>query len=197
MEIYERIELRWKICLPVEFKVLSESGALDSENLNYLRLTDVRWFHLSKVLEQDTPDSWLDGIVPFGRLLCGDRVCWATQLAASVSGTPVLVCHHDSFEATVYAANFCAAVYRIVLEEFSRSVLADSAAEFKSVFRDCVSRVRPIMRPSWLHTLEHLADREPEFYDGAGFVLDSDELDLIISRDLGFPLLNSSIRYTK
>src|SRR5690348_14105102 len=119
------VDNRWGIRLPHEYLAMAHSGLLDSEHPNYLRLTDVRWFHLAHVFGQDIPEYWKPGVIPFAGSPKGDRLCWVLDWQND-RDTPTAFCLRGASWANGYAPNFVGTVYRALLEEFSGSMLEES-----------------------------------------------------------------------
>ena len=112
-------------------------------------------------------------------------------------GIPTAFCLRGANWGRGYAPHFVGTVYRALLEEFSGSMLDESAAKLGEIFHDHIDAVEPFLPPEWIATLRALAARKISFEDGEGFVLEKEESLAIVRRDLNFDQLETEFDYVK
>lgn len=198
MNIAERIQARWGMRLPDEYVLLSQTGALDFESANYLRLTQIKeWYIPAKIEGQIVQEYWKPNFIPFAASPVMDRLCWVTSWK-SPAGIGTAFCFGSSSTALGYAPNFAGSVYRALLEEFTGSALIAmfGVDELKKTFQAYIELVLPIMLPAWVEKLRAITERKIEVVDDLAILLSEAEANRIIETDLTFPELNKDIVYT-
>jgi hypothetical protein len=197
MDIFERIERRWGFRVPPEYVSLSQSGVLDYERPEHLRLTHIKeWFIPAQVEGQTIPEYWRPGFIPFASTHMGDYLCWALDWKGE-AGVATAFCFRGDYAAEGYAPNFAGSIYRALIDEFSGSRVGENSSikHRQETLQGYVTRVAEIMPAAWLDTLQKLSRRELRITDRGAAFLEKGEADEIIRRHLDFEHLNQEIRY--
>src|SRR5689334_1633542 len=123
--LYKAISERYGFSVPEEYRRLASRGLLNLgaaahasafyEPGSYLWLHEMEWFSLEEIINFEFQPYHLPGFVPFAFTGGGDFWCWQPSFADG-RGIRVLLCHHDSEFATVYAPNFKTALFRQALD---------------------------------------------------------------------------------
>jgi hypothetical protein len=160
--------------------------------------TRVEWYTPEEMTRWRPPDYWIPRpIIAFARSGSGDEWCWFPELTDDL-GTRVVFCAHDENDAEIYATNFEAFLYRILLESFAYigpKGIADFDGEsgYKRYLELNVAVLEFVLKPEWVETLRALlandfAVREDD--DEVLCLLDQRELEKlheqqILLRDVG------------
>jgi hypothetical protein len=106
--------------------------------------TRVEWYTPEEMTRWRPPDYWIPRpIIAFARSGSGDEWCWFPELTDDL-GTRVVFCAHDENDAEIYATNFQAFLYRILLESFAYigpKGIADFVGALRAIYNamDCGS----------------------------------------------------------
>ena len=118
----ERFLSRFGFHLPVVYRSMSDRGLLASDHPHHLQLTDFHWLTMEQILANSMTPVSAGNLLPFAESGNGDRWCWNTGWR-SQRGIAVVFIARDQRSGEGYAADFAAALYRKLLEEFSGSWL--------------------------------------------------------------------------
>jgi hypothetical protein len=160
--------------------------------------TSVEWYTPEEMTRWSPPDYWIPRpIIAFARSGSGDEWCWFPELTDDL-GTRVVFCAHDENDAEIYATNFQAFLYRILLESFayigSKGIVDfDGESGYKRYLELNVAVLEFVLKPEWVETLGALLAKDfvaREDNDQVLCLLDQRELEElheqhILLRDVG------------
>lgn len=189
----EAIADRFGMALPDDFRKAYRRGLLTPGSDCELLLSDLRWLTPTQIVQFVPLEFQVSGLIPFARNARRDLWCWHTQWEGPVPN-PIVFCPRDSSTAEVFAQDFSAALYRMLLEELSSTSLPaeDSLADRAlPTLVGHVEAVADLLPPGWVSTLREIVQRPlRRTEDGAFEFLARSNADAIIERDLGFSGLN-------
>lgn len=203
-QLYARIEARFGFALPDEYRRMRARGwftydapASDAayrrpREQAYLWLFDMEWMPLADI---DGGDELFfsfsrGGLVPFAFAADASHWCWFPDRAAR-GVAPVVFCPRDCEDGQFYAPDLLGAMYRQILE-FACNVSPDEEREAREHFARWLRDLVPLFPERRQTTVARLA-AAPLRGDG---LLDDEEYESIVARDLAFPLLDTQFKWT-
>ncbi|MCL6456430.1 MAG: hypothetical protein K6T85_00340 [Gorillibacterium sp.] len=142
---------------------MDQLGWLDTNHNNYLWVNDMEWYRCEEIQEYEYEDDELRNVVPFAHTGGGDKWGWYIEESGRMF---VVLCYHDDYEGTVYAAKIEGAIFRSILEFLSNSYFyinpneaksyQYSAVEIREFLSDWRSRFHKWFEASWLRELDEL-----------------------------------------
>lgn len=127
--------------------------------------TRVEWVSPEEMIDWNPPDYWVpQPVVAFARSGSGDEWCWFPELTDDL-GTRVVLCAHDENDAEIYAANFQAFLYRILLESSAYIPPKgiedfDGEAGSKRYLELNVDVLEFVLKPEWAVTVKALLTKD-------------------------------------
>jgi hypothetical protein len=211
--LYARIAERFSFQMPPEYRRLRERGWLTynqppgqistTPGNGYIWLNEMEWYPLEEIAEFSFPEygePYLPHLVPFAFTGGGDYWCWQTDHGGE-GGPRILLCAHDCYDGEIYAPNFATALYRQALE-YAAGPWDESDTtgdEPRAHLRRYAHDLALIFPHAWCALLAELASRPLQErqtrWGPHRWLLPTDELRSIESRDLGLPLENEAIRW--
>lgn len=193
----ERIERRWAVALPTNFRQMAGAGLIMRGHPNELVLSDTQWLDAEAIAAYADPARSLEQLIPFGRSARRDLWCWYTGWHEGSNELPVILSEAQSTYFSGYAPSFGACVYRLLLEEFSSTWLVGSlgsAPEIEARFRRYVWDIHPYLPGQWIEQLQAIVGGHlTEDADGHFGFIPYEMCEQIVRRDVSFPHLNEEI----
>ncbi len=185
--ILQQLQRDLSFTFPPSYLSMHSSGLFNHDSDNCLLLSDTEWLDPGEIARESTPQ-----LIPFAQSGRGDQ--WAFLRSADQSS--IAFAPHDA-RATFYGPSFQAAIYRLLLEEFSSSWLADSLddpAQLLPLFQRYALNLQPHLPKPWAATLLELTHRplqspEPEIFG----VLTPHEATALLRRDVNFSQLDQPL----
>jgi hypothetical protein len=182
---------------PSSYRLMLSAGLLDHDSDECLDLSDTQWLTAPAISRSLIGPPSSPQFIPFAQSARADYWAWYRPTTTAAPSTIAFI-PRDKYPPTAYAPSFEAAIYRLLLEEFSSSWLADRvddpSTNLPPLFQRYAQAVHPHLPQTWATTLLELTRRplfeaEPEIFA----VLTRDEANSILHRDLNFPQLDQPL----
>jgi hypothetical protein len=211
---YQLISERHGFSVPDEHRRMNDRGFLTFDprigthdftavGKGYLWLNDMEWYSVQEIAEfkfHDCYQGMLPHLVPFAHTIGGDYWCWQTE-RTDERGTRVLFCPQDYQEATVYAPDFSAALFRQVLHYACFDFEADDdedEEENRAFLHRWAIDLAGVLPPHWCQTIRDVESRpmtewQDQWNGTHTSLLDERELKAIEQQQLHFPELDTEV----
>lgn len=192
MNNFEQATTRWHFVFPEDYLTFYNTGMLTESPATGLRLSRFWWLTPAEIAGCDWPDYKIPELVPFAKTPGRDHFCWHKD------GGWVASCPRDSDFGEGFAPSFAGFVYRALLEEFAGtwlvSVLESDSAKVRTLLAEYSARAGALLPESWRDVLRDCGKRELIQTEWDHQSIRSEEMNVIVQRDLAFPMLNRSFK---
>jgi len=164
-ELYKKIADRYGFTVPDDYRYLESRGLFNINTPShasefykpgsYLWLNEMEWLPPVEMVKFEFPSYCLPGFLPFAFTGGGDYWCWQVP-DRNEGDSRVVLCHHDSEFATVYAPNFRTALFRQAID-FAREQSDSSDIDASAFLGRWAVDLEGIFPALWCEHLRHLA----------------------------------------
>ena len=195
MNVYDKIHQRFGFSLPDEYRSMERAGFFDAKKeATYLWVPEAEWLSPREILKFEFEEYHKPGFIPFAFTGASDHWCWWPAEHESA----VVLCPHDSIEASFDAPSFVGSLYRRILD-YCLSFELDEEKEVRERLVGWGKTLMPYFPSRWTETLLYLSQVKADSWrrkkmSGYG-VLSVDRYDELVKRDLEFPRLYENFEW--
>ncbi len=192
MDLDRAIQQRFGFELPALYVDLRAAGCFDPQHASHIQFTDLVWMTADEILAWVPDQHLIDGLIPFAQTLSGHLWAWHPSIDDAYPA-PVVYCPDEDEVGVLYAQDFQATMYRMLLDELANTFLVDrsSDAQAQVQLQKFSEILSPFFKQSWQQRLGGLMDRQLQktqenFYG----LLAEDELETILAEDIVYDRLD-------
>ncbi|MDA3961082.1 MAG: hypothetical protein PF961_09845 [Planctomycetota bacterium] len=194
---FEPIAQRFGFPCPDLYRRMRADGCFDRFGESHLQFSDLEWMGLDEIVSYTFNDDQIPGLVPVAGTMEMDLWCWYPAMNDG-GPAPIVFCPLEDEVASIYAPDFTAWIYRLMLEEYACTGLTEhlDVRQSRVVLDHYTERMAAYLPPAWHARLLDLRSRDFSL-DANGYygVADADELEAILTEDLAYPRLDEEFEH--
>jgi hypothetical protein len=191
---------RFAFTAPECYQRMAEDGRFDPLDPGHLQLTDLLWLDAAQLRHWQADQRQVPGLIPFAETLDHHQWCWYPAIDRRCPA-PVVFCPEDDEVAVLYAPDFAAFCYRLMLEECCESFLVEREGFLRAgaLLADYAEALARYLPEAWGQRLRELSQRILVESGSEGFygVIDEQTCSGLLASDIDYDRLDEEFAHLR